>query len=44
MFPQMKPERKALELTEEEKTVLELLKAKSPIDLNGQKSKLGGVK
>ncbi len=33
-FPQMKPEKKAIELTNEEKAVLSLLKANSPIDLN----------
>ncbi|HPE76796.1 MAG TPA: lysine--tRNA ligase [Draconibacterium sp.] len=30
-FPQMKPEKKPIELTEEEKTVLALLKEKSPV-------------
>ena len=33
-FPQMKPEKKAVELSDEEKAVLNLLKANSPIDLN----------
>ena len=32
-FPQMKPERKAVELTEDEKVVHNLLKEKSPVDL-----------
>ena len=32
-FPQMKPEKKPIELTEEEKTVLALLKEKSPVSL-----------
>ncbi|MBK6282267.1 MAG: lysine--tRNA ligase [Draconibacterium sp.] len=32
-FPQMKPEKKPIELTEEEKVVLALLKAKSPVSL-----------
>ncbi len=32
-FPQMRPEKKAVELTEEEKTILSLLKANSPIEL-----------
>jgi lysyl-tRNA synthetase class 2 len=30
----MKPEQKALQLTEDEKLVMNLLKANSPIDLN----------
>jgi lysyl-tRNA synthetase class 2 len=38
-FPQMKPEKKAVELTEEEKLVLKLLKEKSPVDLNELKNK-----
>jgi lysyl-tRNA synthetase class 2 len=33
-FPQMKPEKKAVELSDEEKAVLNILKANSPIDLN----------
>lgn len=37
-FPQMRPERKAVELTEEEKAVLEIIKANAPIDLNDLKS------
>ena len=32
-FPQMRPEKKAVELTDEEKTILSLLKANSPIEL-----------
>ncbi|MBN2635990.1 MAG: lysine--tRNA ligase [Prolixibacteraceae bacterium] len=38
-FPQMKPEKKAVELTEDEKMILDLLKANSPIDLNALKEK-----
>ena len=34
----MKPERKAVELTEDEKLVLNLLKANSPVDLNELKN------
>ena len=37
-FPQMKPEKKAIELTDEEKAVLSLLKTNSPIDLNELKT------
>jgi lysyl-tRNA synthetase, class II len=37
-FPQMKPEKKAVELTDDEKVVLNLLKANSPIDLNELKT------
>jgi len=40
-FPQMKPEKKAVELTEDEKVVLNLLKANSPIDLNDLKGQTG---
>ena len=40
-FPQMKPEKKAVELSEEEKTVLNLLKASSPLDLNELKEQTG---
>lgn len=42
-FPQMRPERKVVqvELNEEEKSVLNLLKANSPIDLNDLKTKSG---
>ena len=38
-FPQMKPEKKAVELTEDEKVVFELLKGESPADLNKLKTK-----
>lgn len=38
-FPQMKPEKKAVELTDDEKVVFELLKAESPVDLNDLKTK-----
>jgi lysyl-tRNA synthetase class 2 len=40
-FPQMKPEAKAKELTEDEKLVLNLLKANSPVDLNALKEQTG---
>jgi lysyl-tRNA synthetase class 2 len=40
-FPQMKPEKKKIELTEEEKIVFDLLKAQSPIDLLELKGKTG---
>ncbi|RPD98520.1 lysine--tRNA ligase [Aureibaculum marinum] len=40
-FPQMRPEKKVVEMTDEEKTVLKLLKEKSPIDLVELKSKSG---
>ncbi len=40
-FPQMKPERKAIELSEEEKLVLNLLKENSPVDLNELKAQTG---
>jgi lysyl-tRNA synthetase class 2 len=41
-FPQMKPEKKVtVELTEDEKAVMELLKAQSPVDLNELKEKSG---
>ncbi|MCF8358190.1 MAG: lysine--tRNA ligase [Prolixibacteraceae bacterium] len=40
-FPQMKPEKKAVELTEEEKLVINLLKAQSPVDLSELKEKSG---
>ncbi|MCW8980368.1 MAG: lysine--tRNA ligase [Altibacter sp.] len=42
-FPQMRPEKKAVqvELNEEEKAVLTLLKTHSPIDLNALKEKSG---
>ena len=37
----MKPEQKAVQLTEEEKSVLTLLKANSPLDLNELKGQTG---
>ena len=37
----MKPERKAVQLTEDEKLVLNLLKDNSPIDLNELKGQTG---
>ncbi len=40
-FPQMRPEKKAVTLTEEEKAVVSILKSASPIDLNELKSKSG---
>ena len=40
-FPQMKPERKTVELSEDEKLVLNLLKEKSPVDLNELKAQTG---
>ncbi len=40
-FPQMKPEKKALELTDDEKAVIHILKANSPIDLNELKRQTG---
>ena len=40
-FPQMRPEKKAVEMTEEEKLVLELLKKEHPIDLAKLKSQSG---
>jgi lysyl-tRNA synthetase class 2 len=40
-FPQMKPEKKKIELTEEEKIVFDPLKAQSPIDLLELKGKTG---
>jgi len=40
-FPQMRPEKKAIALTDEEKVVLNLLKTTSPIDLNTLKAKSG---
>jgi lysyl-tRNA synthetase class 2 len=45
-FPQMRPEKKAVELSEEEKAVFNLLKVNSPMDLNDlkNKSELSGKK
>jgi len=40
-FPQMKPEKKAVEMTEDEKVVFELLKAESPVKLPDLKEKTG---
>lgn len=40
-FPQMRPEKKAIEMTEDEKAVFKLLKTSSPIDLNTLKAKSG---
>lgn len=40
-FPQMKPEAKKIDLKEEEKVVLELLKKESPQELNNLKAKSG---
>ena len=40
-FPQMKPEKKPIELTEEEKMVMNLLKEKSPVSLIEIKEKSG---
>ena len=40
-FPQMKQEKKAIEVTEDEKLVLNLLKEKSPIDLDELKGQTG---
>jgi lysyl-tRNA synthetase, class II len=40
-FPQMKPEKKPIELTEEEKAVMNLLKEKSPVSLSEIKEKSG---
>ena len=37
----MKPEKKAVQLTEDEKMVLNLLKANSPMDLNALKGQTG---
>ena len=37
----MKPEQKAFELTDDEKAVLSILKANSPIDLNELKGQTG---
>ena len=40
-FPQMKPEKKPLEMTDDEKAVIHILKANSPIDLNEIKGQTG---
>jgi lysyl-tRNA synthetase class 2 len=40
-FPQMRPEKKQIEMSEDEKSVFKLLKANSPIDLNSLKAQSG---
>ncbi|MGB6150359.1 MAG: lysine--tRNA ligase [Pricia sp.] len=40
-FPQMRPEKKALELTDEEKAIVALLKPAGQLDLNALKSQAG---
>ena len=40
-FPQMKPEQKAIPLSEEEKLIVEVLKKETPILLNSLKEKVG---
>jgi lysyl-tRNA synthetase class 2 len=40
-FPQMRPERKALEMNENEKAIFEILKVENSIDLEALKSKSG---
>ena len=40
-FPQMKPEKKAVAMTDEEKAVFAILKSNSPIDLNDLKGQSG---
>ncbi|WP_310991297.1 lysine--tRNA ligase [Aequorivita marina] len=40
-FPQMRPEKKKVAMTEDEKTVYTLLKAKSPVELQELKSEAG---
>ena len=40
-FPQMKPEKKAPQMTEDEKAVFDILKTTSPIDLNALKEQSG---
>ncbi len=40
-FPQMKPEKKAIELTDDEKNVFELLKKQNPVSLSELKTKSG---
>ncbi|MEO5788843.1 MAG: lysine--tRNA ligase [Gelidibacter sp.] len=40
-FPQMRPEKKAVALTEEEKAVFAILKSNAPIDLNNLKEQSG---
>lgn len=40
-FPQMRPEKKSVTLTDEEKAVLKILKANTPLDLNSLKEQSG---
>ncbi len=40
-FPQMRPEKKQVELSEDEKAVFKILKTNSPIDLNSLKAQSG---
>jgi lysyl-tRNA synthetase class 2 len=40
-FPQMRPEKKQVELSEDEKAVFKILKTNSPIDLNTLKAQSG---
>ncbi len=40
-FPQMRPEKKQVEMTEEEKAIFSILKSNSPIDLNVLKEQSG---
>ena len=40
-FPQMKPEKKAVAMTDEEKSVFALLKSQAPVDLNVLKTQSG---
>ncbi|NNK75371.1 MAG: lysine--tRNA ligase, partial [Maribacter sp.] len=40
-FPQMRPEKKQIELTEEEKTIIDLLKPEGEMDLATLKSQAG---
>ncbi|WP_299398274.1 lysine--tRNA ligase [uncultured Gelidibacter sp.] len=40
-FPQMKPEKKAVAMTDEEKAVFAILKSNAPIDLNALKAQSG---
>jgi lysyl-tRNA synthetase class 2 len=41
LFPQMKPEKKAVELTDSEKSILEVLKATNSMELNALKNTVG---
>jgi lysyl-tRNA synthetase class 2 len=40
-FPQMRPEKKAIEMSEEEKEIYKILKSNSPIDLTTLKTQSG---